>query len=497
MLLMLLMRIHKTARGSIARNRAIFERMQDLITCCRSPVRRLLLAQFAAWFAARCPTGYYYAPLIEKALIECADLLPYKSHSTPTPRGVLHIMTRGYKTGGHTRVVERWVEQSLPNEIHSVVFTTQYHQHIPIRLRLAVEKTGGKVFVLSGRLPSLRKAADLRHIAIGFERIVIHAHMYDVLPLLAFGSTEFSRPVIHYNHADHCFWLGSSIADIVAETRQWGANLSRNMRGIKSGVVLGIPINTVHKPIADKTTLRAQLGLAQNKKIIITVGAAYKFRSCNGSDLSDIITLLLQESDDLQIIAIGPTLHDLCARKKAAQSWSGRLFTIGEQSPELLQAYIGAADLALDSFPISGGTTLIDLIHSGCPTLALRSPVGHLDYTIGSVAYCANAAELLSKANILLRDTDAATANISEMKQLLIKDVGLQAWDEHVRELYRRADAATHRIHLTMPPPPCNSPCELDICLQETATSTRIKRLLARLVIILEICLSAGSEKPD
>ena len=42
-----------------------------------------------------------------------------------TKNSFLHVMTQGYQTGGHTRVIERWIENAQNDQIHSVVLTNK------------------------------------------------------------------------------------------------------------------------------------------------------------------------------------------------------------------------------------------------------------------------------------------------------------------------------------------------------------------------------------
>ena len=90
------------------------------------------------------------------------------------------------------------------------------------------------------------------------------------------GSLQFQRPVIFYNHADHGFWLGASIADIVADLRVKGQRLTQEFRGVKDSFLLGIPTDMpATKSQFDKTLAREKLSLPKDKKIVLTIDSAY------------------------------------------------------------------------------------------------------------------------------------------------------------------------------------------------------------------------------
>ena len=80
--------------------------------------------------------------------------------------------------------------------------------------------------------------------------------------------------------------------------------------------------------------------------------------------------------------------------------------------------YISSADLVADSFPMVGGTAMIDAINYGAPVVTLKDFVGQMDYIINSPAYCKDIDELINKSKTLLYDKEAAAENINKLKEL-------------------------------------------------------------------------------
>ena len=73
----------------------------------------------------------------------------------------------------------------------------------------------------------LQKARNLRAIArFNADMVILHHGGHDLVPLLAFATTNLP-PVAVLNHADHVFWLGSSITDMVVNQPRAGARLQR------------------------------------------------------------------------------------------------------------------------------------------------------------------------------------------------------------------------------------------------------------------------------
>ena len=60
-------------------------------------------------------------------------------------------------------------------------------------------------------------------------------------PVLAFADKR-CPPVALLNHADHIFWLGSTISDLIINQRDIGKVLSEERRFARHNTVLPIPL---------------------------------------------------------------------------------------------------------------------------------------------------------------------------------------------------------------------------------------------------------------
>src|SRR5438067_2243266 len=76
----------------------------------------------------------------------------------------------------------------------------------------AVKTSGGELMALNPAAPWIERARALRELARGYDAVVLHIHHHDPVPILAFADGD-RPPVVLFNHADHMFWLGSSIVD--------------------------------------------------------------------------------------------------------------------------------------------------------------------------------------------------------------------------------------------------------------------------------------------
>jgi hypothetical protein len=98
------------------------------------------------------------------------------------------------------------------------------------------------------------------------------------------------------------------------------------------------------------------------------------------------------------------------------------------------------SDLVIDSFPMSGGTALSDVVESGMVTLSLRCVTGHLDYTYDTESYCATPEELIDKTHRLLDDTKYREHVSQSSFEVFSKYQNLILWQLKVRNAYKLAD---------------------------------------------------------
>lgn len=423
-------------------------------------------------------TGYHSSDIIEKVYTDIAQ-----QHSVPlSPDYVadtfLHVMTEAYRTGGHTRVVERWIESALPHQQHSVVMIRESEEGALNLLQTNTAATGGSLILLNQNQSNLEKALELRILASRYQHIILHVHMNDTIPLMAFGTEEFKRPIIFYNHADHRFWLGCSIADVVVELRDWGIELSKQRRAYNAPYFkLGIPLkNDAKRTKADKQEARDKLHIPQDALVITTVGSFFKYKPLLHLDFIPIARKLLQADNRIRIIAIGPSYDTLPDWRLLHDEYQERFQALGNLPPDTMFQYLACSDLSIDSYPMGGGTALIDAVTSECPVLSLECPTGQLDYVHQSGIYCKDEDILVDRALKLLRDKQAAKENCEGVYNAMIQTCGTASWKAKLPEIYNMA--STHKLHPFQTPAhnlKAYSLLDLEIEATNAATYTRRK----------------------
>lgn len=336
------------------------------------------LSESAAWckIAAEIAgfgCGFLSSPELEEILNQISQAT--FSESTfqffNKPKKFLHVMSCTYGAGGHTALVRRWIERRPSNQVHSVCVLHEIGSNEKL-LKAQTFASGGQFldFTDLSTCP-IQKADALRNLAIQTADIIIlHHHMWDVVPVLAFGTKDVP-PCLVLNHADHLFWVGTSICDRILELRDEGAALSKIYRTNKDNRVIGIPLplkfDNRKRSIAPE--IRNHLSIPANSIVFITVGRASKYISRNGISFIDAAISILGEVRESHIIAIGPSIENDDWRLACEQS-QGRLHAIGEQAN--LEDYFSAADIYLEGFPFGSLTCLLEAGRCGLP--CVRAP---------------------------------------------------------------------------------------------------------------------------
>ena len=370
--------------GTLDGHAAVFERLvDDSPSVDRQPLDAELSvfwAQVAAEYAWRNHPGSFASDVLERRVAALAPpVSPEQRAPGGVPEHVLHVLTTAYPIGGHTRLAWRWIEADA-ERTSSVVLTRQGRHPVPAELRAAASGAGGTVRELGAQRCALAQAEALRERMADADVVVLHVHPYDALPIIALAGWAGRPPTILVNHADHVFWLGVSVADVVVCVRGSGSRLAQERRGVASEAIalLPIPIAMPGAP-AGRDATRAGLGATDRTVIALSVASAYKFAARDGLDFVATAGRLLDRLPELMVLAAGPAPTGSWAA--AATATGGRLRALGVRRE--IEPLYAAADVYLDSFPFASLTSLLEAASHGLPLVALKSFAADTDVLRG------------------------------------------------------------------------------------------------------------------
>lgn len=432
---------YKEYYNVIEQNQSCFREMLNKLNSEREVIKQFNIASYALAYATFRGTGYYYSKDLESFYVGIAQALNIDNYDVPYEKNsFLHVMTEAYLTGGHTRVVERWINLSDKDQKHSVVLINNIGIY-PELLQENVKSRNGEFYILEN--PNfLAKAVDLRKLGLNYEYIILHTHMYDPTATMAFGTDKFKRPVILFNHADHMFWIGKSIADIVADIKTINT-ISKSRKNLDNTFKLGVPIDNRTITLKNKDEARKLLGIPNDKKILLSIGSANKFDPVLGDSIVPFLKKILDSRKDVICYLMGPSQANEYW-KNVNQETNGKIIPLGpiDYNKEYFD-YINAADLIIDSYPMGGGTALMDCVMSGKPIISFESVFGQFDYITKSQSICHNECDFIEKVLKVLNDEKYAKELSTELRTLFDEENSKKNWLKRLDELIEK----TPKVH--------------------------------------------------
>jgi hypothetical protein len=332
--------------------------------------------RYAASLAWGVNPGFFYCHELEQFLAEIGRRYLGPASAAPPsaepPCRFLHVLSTAFETGGHTRVVSRWIEtcaQHAPSEHHSILISMQGGKPLPAWLGHPAQITGGKIIELPSGLSWLQAAAEIRSRSMEFDAIVLHIHPNDPLPNLAFYDRP--RPVLYFRHSDHVFNLGLDVARVYADIRPVGRAMSvRFCAKEPRKFMLPLPLSDEGLTPCDKAEARRKLGLSIDAFIFLTIGWPLKFVPMAGYNFAEVVQSLCEANPRVYVVAVG--ISESEPFPGLGQSMGGRFLPVGViKEREILELYYRATDIYLDAYPHSSGTAVLDAARHGLPVQRL------------------------------------------------------------------------------------------------------------------------------
>lgn len=430
----------------IIKNRRIFNKFLDMANNRKDDLVKINYFQTAAHWAVKNHTGYFSSKVIEENLINITSKYKCDIDEVILNESFVHVITEVYSIGGHTRAVENLINASSINEKHNIVIINQdKDMPVPNSLAESIEARNGELFIVNQNFNTIDKALAIRKFCSKFEYVVLHTHMCDVVPTIAFGVHEFKRPIIFFNHADHMFWLGVSISDIIAELSNDGARLTQQKRTSTISSILPIPIKFNKNIEITKEVACEELGVEQQYEYIISMASASKYTKICQYDFVEFATKLIDSNKNIYLVLIGPD-------KQKEKKWSdlyvqtnGRINAVGIQTRENVLFYKSIASCYIDSFPTGSFTSYLEFAAIGIPSFILSKPTNTLDVVKNNGCIADNINQLVEKVNLVLRNKNICKS--LQLDVMTMHDIDKDGWKTYWLKLIRKTPKL-HSVHM-------------------------------------------------
>jgi hypothetical protein len=441
----------------LATHRSYLERFEDVAETLAAEGRvdeAIAAVTLAGTVATVNASGVLASPRLEAVLagIAAEHLAPLAPRAArPERQTILHLTTETFGTGGHTRVMWRWISRD-PHRRHILVTTAQ-RAPMPEGLVRAVKASGGDVFALPADAPPLARAAAVRELAAEADVVVMLPMGHDPVPTLAFSHAGARPPVVVYDHGDQLFALGRSVIDVLQAARPIGSAIAVGRRGFPEArsVTLPFPVagadghgRSASEPISarERALARAEilgrLGWPADTVLLITVGRDFKYIGPAGTTLLELVEPLLGADSPARLVAVGPA--DEGAWNAARARTGGRVAAVGSLT-DGVGALLAAADVYLESAPCGGPASAGEAASHGLPVLShaatplegelwLTHPMYGATCTHGSAEYREMLARLIAEP--ALREEMGARARTTAA-------AADAAWEPKLEEVYALA----------------------------------------------------------
>lgn len=414
----------------------------------------LCCIKYIAQMAAKHHSGIFADRALEAMCVEigmthvCKQPIEKRVLCKTSRRRVLHVATTVYYAGGHTRLIENWIVNDH-SSVHDLYLTGQRKCHIPEWLIQAVTSSGGQITHNALPLSFIDASSGLRRHANGnYDVIVLHHHPDDVVPLLAFAMPG-GPPVLMMNHSDHTFSLGTSIADVLVEFREVGMKHSRGRRFAQNHFLLPIPLSP-KEDFESRESARRALGIRDDEVICLSVGSAWKFTPCGRTSFFDAARSVLEKNRSVKIVMIGPTSEHF--RQWNNGEVSDRIDCIGEVERLTLHRWLSAADIYLESFPVVGGTAILDACHAGLPVVTgYGYPCDLFDSrdmspAVGELERWSSKGEYVEFVSHLVEDEAERVKRGTRLACAVIKAHTGYHWNNRLTFLYKLMESVSHTV---------------------------------------------------
>ena len=385
---------------------------------------------------------------IGKNVIRRSSHLNRKQSFLNKPVRILHVASSVQGIGGHSRMIWRWIQQDA-ERIYSLVLTQQPLDHVPQVLKDVVLESGGEIHGLEENTSFISRAKQLHKVALSADLVVLHVSPHDPIPVIAFANHEQCPPIILLNHADHGFWLGASITNVVADLREAGMRISQERRGFEAeqNALLPIILSPIHREISRKEA-KQKLGFDEDSIILLSIARAAKYTANNEINFADRHLPLIEQYEKAILIVIGPGETEDWS--EAVHKSQGRIKIFAEREDTAI--FYQAADIYVDSFPIASNTSLLEAGSYGVPLVSFF-PYSESFGLIGAgtpgltdrLIFARSSEEYISVLSQLIENEEFRLTLGESTRHKIVETHTGSGWQKFLEELYSLASTANRQ----------------------------------------------------
>ncbi|PZN71789.1 MAG: hypothetical protein DM484_25475 [Candidatus Methylumidiphilus alinenensis] len=329
----------------------------------------------------------------------------------------LHLMTTALTYGGHTRVVERFLNNGLGDGLASL-------DKLPEKVATAIPRNilkHERIRQQSG----IATINSILEIGLHYEYVILHIHPEDIYSTVAaILLAKLDVRVLFYNHSDHTFSFGYSAAEKILEISKYGWIRGTIRRIVHKQTYVGIPI-----PV-----FNFNINKNNDRKFVIGVMAGYtrKFLPWGEYSVTTFLNQLFKDGEtfsDMNIIICGPTGKERFWQRLDKSARDHVKFLGSIPHADYLKL-ISSADFYVDSFPVGNGTGFVESVMLGLPSFGLDLSTG---YSYADILRSPSVADLIDALRCFRVNNAAVRRNTLEVRQRVINEQSVAVCIERIR----------------------------------------------------------------
>lgn len=406
--------------------------------------RKFKLIEHISYYYFIRETGRYSDEFLEKEVIKISNTIHSFRSSQEEKNTTLHVVSHVEEAGGHNYLILNWIRFDASKK-HSMVLTKQYNYPIPEFLTDSITASGGRIYNLKND-DRIRQAKQLLEIASGYEKIIVHSHPDDALPLLAFSNHEWTKPIYIMNQANFAFNIWVSIADMVLDISKDDHILSVKYRDCRNAKILRIPmekkeVTNINVPEYQRKEILNRFALPSGCKVITSMARDVKFTPVEKYNFQDVIKKIVSKYNNVYFIIIGGNRNrDIW--KKLIKETKGKVKVVGERSQKEVDEILGITDLYIDSYPISSYTCVLQALDKCIPIATMEN--GGITPDNLTLMKKNNVDELIEWVDLTL-DKKNQEEEMNEIRNRVMKQHWKDDWCKRLENIYQIP--LTHKIH--------------------------------------------------
>lgn len=284
--------------------------------------------------------------------------------------GALFVISEGYATGGHTRLMEN-LSQMIPSK-PTVLITKPTEQSVITRFERYFEeiitcfknKNNGDVNYINSLAKEIVK----------YNKVILNTHPDDIHTVIACDiAKKLNKDLKVYfvNHADHIASYGVTVSDIWYEISLYGQRSDKS-RGILPDTqisFLGIPINKPKSSFFEKVNY----SYSSNGNRFLTAASSNKYELEDDATMIFLLDKILTMNSNNQVSIISSGIEFNPFFKKLKKKYPNRIIFHSSLPYDDYIKLSKDTDFYIDSFPMPGGTAFVEQFLNGKPCIGLQT----------------------------------------------------------------------------------------------------------------------------